>query len=44
MSTTAVLPIVQAVLLLGMILYFKSSGGYKQVHIEGAGAGAKEVA
>ncbi|HEV7924084.1 MAG TPA: MFS transporter [Verrucomicrobiae bacterium] len=44
MSTTAVLPIVQAVLLLGMILYFKSSGGYKQVHIEGAGQGAKEVA
>ena len=44
MSTTAVLPIVQAVLLLGMILYFKSKGGYTQVHIEGAGAGAKEVA
>ncbi len=41
---TAVLPIVQAVLLVGIMLYFKSKGGYKQVHIEGTGAGAREVA
>jgi MFS family permease len=41
---TAVLPAVQAVILLGLLLYFKSKGGYKQVHIEGQGAAAKEVA
>jgi MFS family permease len=41
---TAVLPVMQAVLLLGIIIYFKSRGGYKQVHIEGTGAAAKEVA
>jgi hypothetical protein len=40
---TSVLPIIQAVLLLGMLLYFRSKGGYKQVHIEGQGAAAKEV-
>jgi MFS family permease len=40
---TAVLPIIQAVLLIGIMLYFKSKGGYKQVHIEGVGAAAKEV-
>jgi MFS family permease len=44
MRTTAVLPIIQAVLLLGIILYFKTRGGYKQVHIEGTGTKAKEVA
>ncbi len=43
MRITAILPIVQAVILLGIIIYFKSRGGYKQVHIEGAGAAAKEV-
>jgi MFS family permease len=41
---TAVLPVIQAVLLLGIIIYFKSRGGYKQVHIEGTGTAAKEVA
>jgi hypothetical protein len=27
-----------------LILYFKAQGGYKQVHIEGSGHGAQEVA
>jgi hypothetical protein len=33
-----------AILYLFLILYFKSKGGYKQVHIEGVGETAKEVA
>jgi hypothetical protein len=41
---TAVLPVIQAVILLGILIYFKSRGGYKQVHIEGTGTAAKEVA
>jgi len=41
---TAIFPLVQAALLLGVILFFKARGGYKQVHIEGTGAAAKEVA
>jgi MFS family permease len=44
MRITAGLPVFQSVILLGMLIYFKSKGGYKQVHIEGAGAAAKEVA
>jgi hypothetical protein len=40
---TAVIPVIQAVILLGILLYFKSRGGYKQVHIEGMGQAAKEV-
>ena len=40
---TSLLPAVQAVILLGMLLYFRSKGGYKQIHIEGVGATAKEV-
>jgi hypothetical protein len=31
------------VLYLLLILYFKARGGYKQVHIEGAGKTAREV-
>jgi MFS family permease len=41
---TAVIPLMQAVLLLGILIYFKSRGGYKQVHIEGTGTAATEVA
>ena len=41
---TARIPIIQAFLLLCILLYFKSKGGYKQVHIEGTGSAAKEVA
>ncbi|HTA31635.1 MAG TPA: hypothetical protein VK731_14170, partial [Candidatus Cybelea sp.] len=41
---TARIPIIQAILLLCILLYFKSKGGYKQVHIEGTGAAAQEVA
>jgi hypothetical protein len=41
---TAVIPVIQAFLLLGILIYFKSRGGYKQIHIEGTGAAAKEVA
>ncbi len=40
---TAAVPATMATLFLLLILYFKASGGYKQVHIEGAGHGAKEV-
>jgi hypothetical protein len=43
MRITAVIPLVQAGLLLGILLYFSSKGGYKQVHIEGEGAAAHEV-
>jgi MFS family permease len=41
---TAIIPAMQAFLLLCILLYFKSQGGYKQVHIEGQGQTAKEVA
>ena len=34
MSTVAVLPIIMAACYLGLILYFKSRGGYEQVHLE----------
>lgn len=44
MNTTATLPAVQALILLGILIYFKSKGGYKQVHIEGEGQAAAEVA
>ncbi len=40
---TAALPATMAILFLLLILYFRARGGYKEVHIEGAGAGAKEV-
>jgi hypothetical protein len=43
MRITSVIPAMQAILLLGMVLYFASKGGYKQVHIEGQGAAAHEV-
>ncbi|HZM01597.1 MAG TPA: hypothetical protein VFC44_01115, partial [Candidatus Saccharimonadales bacterium] len=43
LKITAVIPVVQAILLLGILLYFKSKGGYKQVHIEGMGKAAQEV-
>jgi MFS family permease len=41
---TAAIPLVMAIGYLLLILYFKARGGYKQVHIEGAGKEAKEVA
>jgi MFS family permease len=40
---TALIPLVMAVGYLLLILYFKAKGGYKQVHLEGAGKDAKEV-
>lgn len=43
LKTTAALPTTMAVCYLLLILYFKSKGGYKQVHISGSGHGAKEV-
>ena len=39
---TAAVPATMATLFLILILYFKARGGYKQVHIEGTGHGAKE--
>ncbi len=44
LKVTAVVPLTMAVLYLLLIFYFKSKGGYKQVHIEGSGHDAKEVA
>jgi MFS family permease len=44
LNITSILPGVQAFILLCILLYFKSKGGYKQVHIEGQGHAAKEVA
>jgi hypothetical protein len=41
---TAAIPATMAILYLGLILYFRAKGGYKQVHIEGSGHQAKEVA
>jgi MFS family permease len=43
MKVTAAVPLLMAVLYLFLILYFKSKGGYKQVHIAGTGHDAKEV-
>ncbi len=44
LQVTAALPATMATIFLILILYFKASGGYKQVHIEGSGHGAAEVA
>ena len=44
LKITSAIPGVQALLLLGILFYFKSKGGYKQVHIEGQGQAAKETA
>jgi hypothetical protein len=40
---TALVPATMAVLYLALILYFQMRGGYRAVHIEGSGHGAKEV-
>lgn len=44
LRVTALVPAAMALCYLLLILYFKARGGYKQVHIEGVGAAAKEVA
>jgi hypothetical protein len=44
LQVTAAIPATMAVLYLLLIAYFKAKGGYKQVHIEGTGRQAKEVA
>src|SRR5258706_11054003 len=44
LQVTAAIPATMAVLYLLLIVYFKAKGGYKQVHIEGTGHQAKEVA
>ena len=41
---TALVPTLMAIGYLLLILYFKAKGGYKQVHIEGVGKEAQEVA
>jgi MFS family permease len=43
LKVTAAVPATMAACYLFLILYFKARGGYKQVHIEGAGESAKEV-
>lgn len=44
LQVTAALPATMAVSFLLLMLYFKAKGGYKQVHIEGTGEGAREAA
>lgn len=41
---TALVPLTMAFGYLLLIVYFRATGGYKQVHIEGIGKEAKEVA
>lgn len=43
LQVTAAIPATMAVLFLMLLFYFKARGGYKQVHIEGTGTGAKEA-
>ncbi len=43
LKITAAIPATMAALYLLLIVYFKAKGGYKQVHIEGAGHEAKEI-
>jgi MFS family permease len=43
LQVTAIIPATMAVLFLLLILYFKAKGGYRQVHIEGTGEGARET-
>jgi len=42
LKVTAAIPLTMAVLYLGLILYFKSKGGYRTVHLEGSGKAAHE--
>jgi len=44
LKVTAAVPLAMAVIYLLLILYFKAKGGYKTVHIVGAGAAAQETA
>lgn len=44
LKITSAVPATQAFILLCILFYFRSKGGYKQVHIEGLGQTAKEVA
>jgi MFS family permease len=44
LKLTSYVPLAMAVIYLLLIFYFKARGGYKQVHIEGTGHAAKEVA
>lgn len=44
LKVTAAVPLTMAVLYLLLVLYFKSKGGYKAVHIAGSGHEAKEEA
>jgi len=44
LKVTAAVPLAMAVIYLLLILYFKAKGGYKTVHIVGAGSAAKETA
>jgi hypothetical protein len=44
LSKQAILPAIMFVCYLGLLMYFKTKGGYKQVHIEGASELAREAA
>ena len=44
LQITSWVPATMAAFYLLLLLYFKAKGGYKAVHIEGSGSGAKEVA
>jgi hypothetical protein len=43
LKATAAVPATMALCYLLIILYFRTKGGYKQVHIEGVGTAAKEI-
>jgi hypothetical protein len=43
LKLTAFVPLTMAILYFLLILYFKATGGYKAVHIEGRGRDAQEV-
>jgi hypothetical protein len=38
LAADAVIPAVMALVFLGLLIYFRSIGGYKAVHLEGTGA------
>ena len=42
LAADAVIPALMALVYLGLLIYFRSIGGYRAVHLEGAGVGTEE--
>ena len=42
LAADAVIPAVMALIFFGLLLYFRSIGGYKAVHLKGAGLATEE--